>query len=30
MRELFERIIAWVAKRSREYHAWCWRNREFY
>lgn len=30
MRELFERIIAWVAKRSREYNAWCWHNREFY
>ena len=30
MRELFERLIAWVAKKSREYNAWCWRYGEWY
>lgn len=30
MRDLFERIISWIAKKDREYSAWCWRNKEFY
>ena len=30
MRDLFEKIIAWIAKKDREYNAWCWHNREFY
>lgn len=30
MKELFERLIAWAAKKSREYNARCWRTNEWY
>lgn len=30
MRDLFERFISWLAKKDREYNAWCWKNKEFY
>lgn len=30
MRDLLERLISWIARKNREYNAWCWRNNEFY
>lgn len=30
LQDLFEDIISWIAKKDREYNAWCWHNREFF